>query len=35
MTDAKAIDAQAGYEKGVTVTLAAVAGGNYAANAAA
>jgi trimethylamine--corrinoid protein Co-methyltransferase len=29
MTDAKAIDAQAGYEKGVTVTLAAVAGGNY------
>ena len=29
MTDAKAIDAQAGYEKGVSVTLAAVAGGNY------
>ena len=29
MTDAKAIDAQAGYEKGVSVTLAAVAGGNF------
>jgi trimethylamine--corrinoid protein Co-methyltransferase len=29
MTDAKAIDAQAGYEKGVSVALAAVAGGNY------
>jgi len=29
MTDAKAIDAQAGYEKGVSVTLAAIAGGNY------
>ncbi len=29
MTDSKSIDAQAGYEKGVSVTLAAVAGGNF------
>jgi len=28
MTDAKTMDAQAGYEKGITVTAAALAGGN-------
>ena len=28
MTDAKTMDAQAGYEKGITITAAALAGGN-------
>jgi trimethylamine--corrinoid protein Co-methyltransferase len=28
MTDSKTIDAQAGYEKGITITAAALAGGN-------
>ena len=28
MTDSKTMDAQAGYEKGITITAAALAGGN-------